>query len=186
MITVADRGLEDLESSGAEDRSAEMFRGLARLSAARLSSAGLSSAGLGYCEQWGSDLIYTAAAEALAGCPAGEDVCLPAPVGSAYIDCQELAIALDLYYIGRLDWVEPENVCKDLRELVPGRPLISQLCQDDMATALSQISNTQCHILREWHSQKGYSQKGVVRARVSGQEYLDAIAALADSVMQLL
>ena len=101
--------------------------------------------------------------------------------GSAYIDCHELAIALDLYYMGQLDWVEPENICRPLRELVPGSPLISQLCQDDMAKALSLIDNRHCLSLRAWHSQNTEE-----RASVSSDGYLSAIAALASCIFEML
>lgn len=65
------------------------------------------------------------------------------------IDVDELIEALKLYYQNGLDYVPVENVNNELRELIPGKPLISQLDQDGMASALALVPRNEAILLRE-------------------------------------
>jgi hypothetical protein len=59
---------------------------------------------------------------------------------SAYVDLQELDEALELFFAGTLDYVDPSRVNLPLEELVRGKPLISQLESKDIKWALTELS----------------------------------------------
>lgn len=59
--------------------------------------------------------------------------------GNSYVDLIELDEALELYFADLLNDVSSDRVNCELRELVPGKTLISQLDADDMRSALKQL-----------------------------------------------
>lgn len=75
-------------------------------------------------------------------------------IGNAYVDLVELDEALCLYYVGGLDYVDPTQVNAPLPELIPGKPLISQLDQDAMSRALSALSAGDRRTIELVHRQK--------------------------------
>lgn len=97
---------------------------------------------------------------------------------SSYVDLDELDEALGLYYLGLLDEVNVANANDPLRELVPGKTLISQLDQADMSAALEQLDVVDYYILE--------SCKRFNYIPTGDHSYLQSLEHLAAEVLKIL
>jgi hypothetical protein len=97
-------------------------------------------------------------------------------LATAYIDLTELDEALELFFDGRLDEVDPTRVNLPLEELVRGKPLISQLESADISAALRQLPFPDFLAINIAH--------GVEEAQGTGKEsaYAGAIVKLAEII----
>ena len=103
------------------------------------------------------------------------------PVSTTPIDLNELDDCLVLYYRGLLDHVPDSCLCnltESLSELIPGRPLESQLDQETMGAAL-QATAVQHHITIDLVHTGQAGPQDVAR-------YTGALGALAIAVWGLL
>lgn len=94
-----------------------------------------------------------------------------------FVDLKELDEALELFYLGLLDFVNPIYACEPLANLVPGKPLISQLEDSDILIALDGVDSADRATLRAYHT--------VDREHYRG-DYFTALTNLGKAVVKLL
>ena len=99
-------------------------------------------------------------------------------VPTSYIDPIELAEALDLYFAGLLNSVSTEMVNYPLRQLIPGKALISQLDQDTMTLALSRLDTGDHAAIQNHHTIENYGEYQ--------NDYVNAFLNLSDIVLTLI
>lgn len=123
------------------------------------------------------DLIYAGTA----GIPLPpETKSARAPIKTSYVDIEELQEALDLYYDGQLDYVNPIYAMNDLNDLVPGKTLISVLEESDIELALNRLPfNAACYI-EAFHSIED------IKTIDSFIEYFKALELLAEEVLHII
>ena len=119
--------------------------------------------------------------------PIGQSGTWPCPIGSAYLDLNELVQALDLYYAGQLNNVEPENCWRPLRNLVPSSTLISQITQEDMANALDNLGLEETQALRrEFERVNEQPSSSAQREGSDSKTYASALGNLAKLLLLIL
>lgn len=70
----------------------------------------------------------------------------------AFVDLEELNEALALFYVGELNRVNPIHVCNELTDLIPGKPLISQLEHSDILAAMEGVDGIDRRALRNFYT----------------------------------
>jgi hypothetical protein len=100
----------------------------------RITSTGLASCGID-ADEYG----LVAVSEGAIAVSSSALIAVSESAGNAYVDIVELDEALQLYFLGQLDYVDPTCCNAPLAELIPGRPLLSQLDQESMTIALSRL-----------------------------------------------
>lgn len=74
------------------------------------------------------------------------------PPSTGYVPIDDLHEVLEMYYEGTLDNIEDlSNLYKPLYELIPGKPLISQLLSSDIKEALTKLSFELECIIEAYH-----------------------------------
>jgi hypothetical protein len=99
-------------------------------------------------------------------------------VGNAYIDLVELDEALAMYFDGSLNAVNTERINYSLRELVPGKPLISQLDADDIEGSIGQLNAGDRQAIESYYLDD--------RQNVCQNDWASALFLLSEIVLKLL